>query len=73
MAENPFDCEACGDDAVFWVYERWSDEPNMATEDEYPLCDECIDGVGPQHLDAAYGQYQFKIEPVAEAFGMKTL
>ena len=73
MSETTFTCEGCDADAVFWVYERWSEEAGMATESDYPLCDECIDGVGPQHLDAAYANYQFKIEPIAEAFGMTTL
>jgi len=58
---------------VFWVYERWSEEAGMATEHEYPLCEECIDSVGPQNLDGAYANYLFKIDTVAEAFGMTTL
>ena len=64
MSENKFTCEACDNDAVFWVYERWSEETGAATEHEYPLCDECIDAAGPQHLDDAYANYLFKVDTV---------
>jgi hypothetical protein len=72
--ENPFSCESCGEEAVFWVSEQWEAEDGVgAVERETPLCRECTDGVQPKHLDQAYANYEFRVEPVAEAFGMKTL
>lgn len=75
MVENPFSCEECSDrDAVFWVYERYeADDGVGAVEAEVALCQECIEGVGPTELENAYANYVFRIEPVAEAFGMSTL
>jgi len=75
MVENPFSCESCSDNgAVFWVYERYEAADGVgAVEEEVPLCRECIEGVGPDHLEKAYANYEFRIEPVAEAFGMSTV
>jgi hypothetical protein len=75
MVENPFSCKECSDrDAVFWVYERYeADDGVGAVEAEVPLCRECIEGVEPNHLEKVYANYEFRIEPVSEAFGMSTL
>ena len=75
MVENPFSCERCGErEAVFWVFERYEAPDGIgAVESEEPLCRECIQDVGPSELENAYANYIFRIEPVAEAFGMTTL
>jgi hypothetical protein len=75
MAENPFSCEECGDrEAVFWVYERYEAPDGLcAVEAESALCQECTEGVGPTELEHAYANYEFRVNPVAEAFGMETL
>jgi len=72
--ENPFDCEGCESEAEFWVYERWeADDGVGAVESDIPVCRECVAGVEPQHIDGAYANYEFRVEPVAEAFGMKQI
>lgn len=74
MPENPFSCEVCDDcEAVFWVYERYTPDAGGAVELDTPLCRECVEDVGPRHLEDAYANYVFRIEPVAEAFGMSTI
>jgi hypothetical protein len=75
MGDNPYSCEDCGDrEAVFWVYERYeADDGVGAVEAEMPLCRECVQGVGPSKLENAYANYEFRVEPVAEAFGMSTI
>jgi predicted nucleic acid-binding Zn-ribbon protein len=75
MVDNPFSCEACSEnDAVVWVYERYeADDGVGAVEEEVPLCRGCSQDVGPNHLENLYANYEFRIEPVAEAFGMSTL
>ncbi|QAU11321.1 hypothetical protein EKH57_00030 (plasmid) [Halorubrum sp. BOL3-1] len=75
MVENPFSCEACDErEAVFWVFERYEAADGVgAVEAETPLCRECVQDAGPRELENAYGNYIFKIEPVAEAFGMSTI
>jgi acyl dehydratase len=72
--ENPFDCELCSAEAEFFVQERWEAEDGLgAVESDTPLCAECASDEGPRHLDQAYANYEFRIEPVPEAFGMTTL
>lgn len=44
-----------------------------AVEAESALCQECTEGVGPSELEHAYANYEFRVDPVAEAFGMETL
>jgi len=75
MTDNPWSCEKCDErEAVFWVYERYeADDGIGAVEVDMPLCRECTQGVGPQKLENAYGDYVFRVEPVAEAFGMSTI
>ncbi len=75
MVENPFTCEVCGDrEAEFWVYEHYEAPDGVgAVEAEDPLCRECVEDARPRELENAYANYLFKIEPVAEAFGMTTL
>ena len=73
MPENPFSCEACDNrEAVFWVYERYATDGG-AVELDAPLYRECVEDAGPRHLDDAHANYVFRIEPVAEAFGMSTI
>jgi len=64
------DCEDCGEEAVLWVSERYSDGAGGAVERLHALCRECADDAGPEGLDGLYGRYEFKIEPIPEAFGM---
>jgi hypothetical protein len=74
MVDNPFSCESCENDAAFWVYERYgAGDGATAVESEVALCRECTEGVEPTHLDKADADYEFKVSPVAEAFGMVRL
>jgi hypothetical protein len=69
---NPFDCYECGDEAEFWRFETWTDGVG-GVEYEEPFCGECIKDAGPSQLDNADINYEFRIEAIAEAFGMRTL
>lgn len=72
--EVVFDCEACGETAEFFAFERWEAEDGVgAVESDTPLCRECVADDKPRHLDQAYSNYVYKISPVPEAFGMNTL
>lgn len=71
--EVAFDCTVCGDTAEFFVFERWDDDGVAAVEAEDPLCGRCVEDAEPQHLDDAYANYVFKIDPISEAFGMTAL
>jgi hypothetical protein len=75
MVDTPFSCESCDEnDAMFFVFERYEGEDGLgAVESEVALCQECIEDVGPEHLENAYANYEFKIDPVPEAFGMTAL
>lgn len=64
------ECVICDDEAALWVSERYSDGAGGAVERLDPVCGECVDDVEPEGLDGLYGRYEFKIEPIPEAFGM---
>jgi len=67
------DCRVCGSESKFTVTERWETEAGMSATDDAWLCGECVEDVSPNHSDQAYANYEFRAEPVPEAFGMSEI
>lgn len=62
------DRRSCDETAAFRVLERYQEETGKgAVEAEAVLCRAHTDEESPVNLDAAYPDYVFRIEPIAEA------
>ncbi|MFD2373332.1 hypothetical protein [Haloarchaeobius iranensis] len=67
-------CEHCSADVEFWVYEQYlSDDGVGAVERSEAVCSECVKEVEPEALDQAHANYEYRIEPDPEAFGMSRI